>query len=211
VAEPSFLSQVTRPVPGHSCTCHLSPDPLQGPSQPLVLKGERPGFYPRPLCMYLVSLVVGWYLTGSHDRCCTSLWQHLLCVPRKEKAYALLPREASLDVTLSELSSHTALCFYTGTCRVRLQCPCVIPDPKLVFATLWLLLFSHPSSPWFHPLSLHRSAECFRFHLTLCLILTICVSPQTPTLLRSYFLVDSKLHRHQDTMLLASKLPSSPP
>lgn len=30
-----------------------------------------------------VSLVVGWYLTGSHDRCCTSLWQHLLCVPRK--------------------------------------------------------------------------------------------------------------------------------
>jgi hypothetical protein len=37
------------------------------------------------------------------------------------------------------------------------------------------------------------------------------VSPQTPTLLRSYFLVDSKLHRHQDTMLLASKLPSSPP
>lgn len=209
MAEPSFLSQVTRPVPGHSCTCHLSPDPLQGPSQPLVLKGERPGFYPRPLCMYLFH----WWLDGISLDHMIDVVLHCgnTCFAFQEKAYALLPREASLDVTLSELSSHTALCFYTGTCRVHLQCPCVIPDPKLVFATLWLLLFSHPSSPWFHPLSLHRSAECFRFHLTLCLILTICVSPQTPTLLRSYFLVDSKLHRHQDTMLLASKLPSSPP
>lgn len=64
MAEPNFLSQVTRPVPGHSCTCHLSPDPPQWPPQPLILKGERSKFYPRSLCMYLSVIFLQWWLDG---------------------------------------------------------------------------------------------------------------------------------------------------